>query len=267
MLALSDALSVALLVSGAALLALALAVLVLRGRTKERGPEIPPAMRPGPADAALETPLLQKLQGWGVVLIAFLVVWIPFTWLREPSENLKQEEDLKTEAIARGALAVQLFSEDNQGGIGCVRCHGPELRGGIIINGANPDGSIKYAYPPDLTTVCGGPNTGHTQIKSLTDIYTTIEEGRIDAGMPSWSIRFQGALDDQQINDIVQYLVFMSSKNVPFAENVCLNKDAADAAATPTPAAGASGSSAASGSSTESGGASAAASASPEASP
>ena len=34
--------------------------------------------------------------------------------------------------------------------------------------------------------------------------------------MPSWSIRFAGALDDQQINDIVHYLVSISSKNVPF---------------------------------------------------
>ena len=44
--------------------------------------------------------------------------------------------------------------------------------------------------------------------------------------MPSWSIRFEGALDDQQINDIVVYLVEQSSKNVPFEENVCLNEEA-----------------------------------------
>ena len=44
--------------------------------------------------------------------------------------------------------------------------------------------------------------------------------------MPSWSIRFEGALDDQQINDIVVYLVEQSSKNVPFEDNVCLNEEA-----------------------------------------
>jgi mono/diheme cytochrome c family protein len=137
---------------------------------------------------------------------------------------------------------VQLFSEENQAGVGCVRCHGPELRGGIILNGALPDGSPKYAYPPNLTTVCGGPNTNHALILSLDDIYTTIEQGRIDAGMPSWSIKYAGALDDQQIEDIVQYLVYINAKNVPFAQNVCLNKDAADAAASPSASASASGS-------------------------
>jgi mono/diheme cytochrome c family protein len=234
MLALSRALSIALLISGAVLAVIALGALFLRGRTRERGPDIPAAMRPGPADAALETPLLQKLQGWGVLLVAFFVVWIPFVWLSEPADNLQQEKDLKTESIDRGSRSVQLFSEDNQLGVGCVRCHGPELRGGVIVNGALPDGSPNYAYPPNLTTVCGGPNTGHNLIKSAADIRTTIEEGRIDAGMPSWSIRFQGALDDQQIGDLVQYLIWMSSKNVPPDQNVCTNQEAADAAASPS---------------------------------
>ena len=48
--------------------------------------------------------------------------------------------------------------------------------------------------------------------------------------MPSWSIRYAGALDDQQINDIVNYLVTISSKNVPFKDNVCMNPDADEGA-------------------------------------
>ena len=178
-------------------------------------------MRPGPSDGALETPLLQKLMGWSVVLVAFFALWIPYTWLREPSTNLKQERDLKTEAIARGQAATQLYSEDNQLGVGCMRCHGPELRGGVIAFG---DG---YAYPPNLTTICGGilaTPTPHRNIASIDDIYQVIQQGR--NAMPSWSIRYQGALDDQQINDIVNYLVYMSSKNVPFADNICVNPDA-----------------------------------------
>jgi mono/diheme cytochrome c family protein len=249
MLALSRALSIALLISGAVLVAIALAALFLRGRSRERGPDIPAAMAPGPADAALETPLLQKLQGWGVLLVAFFVVWIPFVWLSEPSDNLTQEKDIKTSAIERGSRSVQLFSEDNQAGVGCVRCHGPELRGGVIVAGVLPDGSPNYQYPPNLTTVCGGPSEGHPLIKSVADITSTIEQGR--GAMPSWSIKYQGALDDQQIGDIVQYLISMSSENVPIDENVCLNKDAADAAASPSAATAA--------------GASAAPSASPEA--
>src|SRR5436190_16515081 len=91
--------------------------LFLRQRARGRRPEIPRALRPGPSDVALETPLLNRLQGWGVVLVAFFVVWFPIVWLVEPSRNLDQENDLRAMAIARGAQAVQPFSEDNQLGV------------------------------------------------------------------------------------------------------------------------------------------------------
>ena len=224
MLALSTTAGLVLAVAGALIALAAIGGIWLRSRTREPGPDIPDAMAPGPADAALETPLLQKLQGWSVLMLAFLVVWVPMTWIFEPGTNLDQEKELRQLALSRGERAVQLFSEENQLGVGCVRCHGPELTGGVIQFGAT------YAFPKNLTTVCGGPNAGHAEIYSTEDIYQVISEGRPDRGMPSWSIRFEGALDDQQINDIVVYLVNLSSKNVPFEQNVCLNADASEKA-------------------------------------
>ena len=224
MLALSTTAGIGLAIAGALITVAAVAGLALRHRTRETGPDIPDGLKPGPSDAALETPLLQKLQGWSVVMLAFFVVWVPATWIFEPSTNLNQEKELKELALARGARAVLPFTEENQLGVGCVRCHGPELTGGIIPLG---DG---FAFPPNLTNVCGGPSTGHTAIYSIDDIYQVISEGRTERGMPSWSIRFEGALDDQQINDIVVYLVELSSETVPPEQNVCLNEDASTAA-------------------------------------
>jgi hypothetical protein len=49
--------------------------------------------------------------------------------------------------------------------------------------------------------------------------------------MPSWSIRYEGALNDQQINDIVNYIVSIQDEElVPFEQNVCLNPEAQTAA-------------------------------------
>ena len=224
MLAATNTAGIVLLVLGAIFVVAAGAALFLRSRQREQPLDIPRGMRPGPSDAALETPLLQKLQGWGVVLVAFFVIFVPYNWLREPSENLRQEEELLTLGFDRGELAVQNFSEENQLGVGCVRCHGPELRGGVIQAGD------ALAYPPNLTNVCAGPfgTPPHNTIFSQDDIYQVIEEGR--GAMPSWSIRYQGALNDQQINDLVVYLVEMSSENVPFEDNVCLNEEASDRA-------------------------------------
>jgi len=233
--ALSDRVGVVILVVGALLFALAIAWAMLqRSRARDRGPDIPPAMKPGPADAALETPLLQKLQGWAVLLVGIMAVWIPASWLFEPSRNLHQEDDLRTLAIERGYEATLPNSEENLFGVGCTRCHGPKLEGGLLIpNGVNADGSIKYDVSANLTEVC----KAHGTIKSVDDIYATIEQGRPGTPMPSWSIRYQGALDDQQINDLVSYLISYSSKFVPFSENICTNPDAAKAAVSPSPSA------------------------------
>ena len=94
MLAATNTAGVVLLVLGVIFVVAAGAALYFRSRQKEQPLDIPRGMRPGPSDAALETPLLQKLQGWGVVLVAFFVVFIPYNWLREPSDNLRQEEEL-----------------------------------------------------------------------------------------------------------------------------------------------------------------------------
>jgi mono/diheme cytochrome c family protein len=239
MLALSDTVGVVLLVLGGIFVVAASGALLLRSRgRREAVADIPRGMRPGPSDGALEAPLLHKMQGWGLVLVTFFVVWIPVYWLAEPGANLQQEEDLKAQAIERGELSVELFSEENQLGVGCVRCHGPELRGSVITAGSNPDGTTAYAYPPDLTNLCAGPfgNPQHNAIASVQDIYQVLEQGR--NAMPSWSIRYQGALDDQQINDLVNYLVAMSSENVPFEDNVCINPDASARAVEQAAAAG-----------------------------
>ena len=213
---------VILLVLGLIFVVSAGAALYFRSRQAEQKLDIPSGMRPGPADAALETPLLHKLQGWGVVLVVFFAIFIPFNWLREPSENQRQEDELLAIGFDRGELAVQNFSEENQFGVGCMRCHGPELRGQAIQSGRS------VVQSANLTNICAGPfgTPPHAAILSQDDIYQVIEEGRLLSGMPSWSIRFQGALNDQQINDLVVYLVQMSSENVPFEDNVCLNEEA-----------------------------------------
>ncbi len=196
-------------------------------RRRPTAPEldIPRGMQPGPTDQDLEKPLLEKLQVWGVLLVVFMAVWIPGYWLFEASANAKDAQTMLAQSVERGRLTTKPGSEENQLGFNCERCHGPNLHGGQNVFNGN------VVVVPNLQTVCGGAKYGHPLISSLDDIVNTIAQGRDGTDMPSWSVKFKGAMDDQQINDIVDYL--MSIQKVPFKDNLCINPNAA---ATPTPA-------------------------------
>ena len=215
----------------------ALAFVSTGRRIRRRRQDIPAVMQPGPSDADLEKPRLEKLQGWGVAFVLFFVVALPFVWLREPDQNLEQDRAVTTDSIARGYATVQVFTEENPLGFGCVRCHGtsPLIGGGENLY----NGSVVPV--PDLANVCGGSNTGHGAIHNLVDIKNTVMQGRPGTDMPSWSVRFQGALDDQQIQDVLSFIVAYDSHKtldvgggvivhnpapVPFKQNVCLNPKA-----------------------------------------
>jgi len=213
------------LIGVAIVLALGFIAYQSKGHVKPRGaPDIPPAMQPAPSDADLEKSRLEKLQGYGVAFVVLFAVLLPLVWLKEPANNQAQEDALLQQSIERGAQSVQLFSEENQLGVGCVRCHGdnPVLGGGVnLYNG------VRVNVPP-LNTVCAGPNIPiHSAIHNIDDVRQTIMRGRAGTDMPSWSVRFQGALDDQQIQDILNYIVSIQDpKQVKPSWNVCTNTKA-----------------------------------------
>jgi Cytochrome c len=195
------------------------ALAAMRRPRRPAGPDIPLGMRPGPSDADLEKPLLEKMYAWGLVTVVLMALWVPAVFLRENSTNKDEVIELQEQSVERGRLTslpnILPDGVENHLGFNCERCHGRGLTGGQnVYNGA-------IVSVPDLTTVCGGQATGHPQITSLDDVVNTIAQGRPGTDMPSWSVRFAGAMDDQQINDLVNYI--LSIQEVPDAQNVCLN--------------------------------------------
>jgi mono/diheme cytochrome c family protein len=199
---------VVLLVGGASLAA-------LRRPHRAPGPDIPPAMRPGPSDADLEKPLLEKLYAWGLVMVLILAVSVAGVFIRENVTNADDLRVLEQQSVERGYLTTLPGSEANQLGFNCQRCHGPGLTGGRNLFNNN------IVPVPNLTTVCGGTKYGHGAIKGLDDVINTISQGRTGTDMPSWSVRYAGAMDDQQINDLVNYL--LSIQKIPAKDNICVN--------------------------------------------
>lgn len=226
--------------SGVAIIGLAAAVaiglafvggliwLTLRGRP-DRKPDIPTAMRPGPADETLERRKVESLPGWGTLFVLFFTLWIPLQWLNEPKVNVADEVEAVDRSVERGGRWFQVSSEENPTGFGCARCHGANAEGGTV-SFTNPDGEVVPEYPvPPLVNVCE-----RLTIEGAGQIRETIMQGRQpNTPMPSWSIRFQGAMNDQQIQDLINYL--LTIQNVPENMNKCLDPKLATPSAGPSP--------------------------------
>jgi mono/diheme cytochrome c family protein len=201
--------------SGLAVILVGGASLAAMRRARPGGPDIPPAMRPGPSDTDLEKPVLERLYVWGLVMVLILAVSVAGVFIRENVTNANDLKVLQADSVERGHLTTLPGSEANQIGFNCQRCHGSGLTGGRNVFNNN------VVPVPNLTTVCGGEKYGHGLIKSLDDVINTIAQGRAGTDMPSWSVRYAGAMDDQQINDLVNYL--LSIQKIPAKDNICLN--------------------------------------------
>jgi mono/diheme cytochrome c family protein len=232
-----------LALSGAATIALVLGIMValafvgglvalaLRGRAR-RAPDIPPGMKPGPSDDILERRQLERIMAWGVVFTLVFALNVAAIWLFEPATNVDDEIELIARSTERGERWFEVTSEENPTGFGCARCHGEAGQGGQVIPFTNEAGEQVEVQPPPLNTVCD-----HLSIEGDPGIRETIEEGRPGTPMPSWSVRFAGPMNDQQISDLINYLVEINIETVGTGEeNLCLNPptDTETAEDTPT---------------------------------
>jgi mono/diheme cytochrome c family protein len=236
LLALSTAATLALIAGLVVGLAFAAGLIVLAVRNRRPpGPDIPPGMRPGPADEVLERRHVERNMAWGVVFIFLVALWLPALWLREPNQNVADAVELITRSTERGATWFQEADEDNPTGFGCARCHGEEAQGGSVPFTTETGEFIEAYSVPALVDVCGGAATGHPAISEFEDIRQTIMEGRPGTPMPSWSVRFAGPMNDQQIQDLLNYITELNAENVPPEDNLCTNASAGGDEEEPTP--------------------------------
>jgi mono/diheme cytochrome c family protein len=231
-LALSGAATIALVLGAIVALAFVggLVALALRGRAR-KAPDIPPGMRPGPSDDILERRQLEKMMGWGILVTLLFATWLPVLWLREPAQNVDDELELIAKSTERGERWFEVTSEENPTGFGCARCHGEAGQGGQVIPFTTAEGEQIEVTPPSLQDVCA-----RLPIEGATGIRETIAQGRPGTPMPSWSVRYEGPMNDQQIQDLINYIVELSMETVGTGEeNLCLNPPAEGETAEDTP--------------------------------
>jgi mono/diheme cytochrome c family protein len=181
--------------------ALIVAIGSAREKARRAGTSAPPSRRPGPTDEALEGPLLERYQVAGVALTVFLAVLLPFLYLREPVRQKAAASKELTESVRLGAATYHEF---------CSRCHGPEAEGGTVERYVTP--GVKNAKPtdvqaPDLREI----HSRHPDEDVATVAWTAIQKGRPPTPMPTWGVRYGGPMNDQQITDLVNYMLSIQS--------------------------------------------------------
>ena len=183
------------------LTALIIAITAARQKAAQAGPGAPPSRRPGPTDEALEGRLLENYQVAGVALTVFLAVLLPFLYLREPARMKAAAAKEQSESVRLGKATFEEF---------CSRCHGNEAQGGTVKRFVAP--GAKNTEPRDVQA----PNLHEIAARYPNDdvskvAWDTIQKGRPGTPMPTWGVRYGGPMNDQQITDLVNYILSIQS--------------------------------------------------------
>jgi mono/diheme cytochrome c family protein len=194
-----------ILIPTAILLLTGLVVGLSIARQRARTTGIPPSRRPGPTDEALEGPILERFQAWGLVLTAFLAIILPVLYLREPVRQDQAAAKFLAESRERGHATFEQF---------CSRCHGKDAKGGTVKRYKfpnQPNATPTDVQAPDLTKIY----ERHPG-ERVADVATkTINQGRPPTPMPAWGIRYNGPMNDQQIANLVNFLLSVQADGKP----------------------------------------------------
>ena len=185
------------------LIAFAVAVFInIRRARAETGSELElaPNRVPHHPDEILEGPVLNRNLAFGLGAIVIISIGLPVYWLGEPARNEGAQATFDRVAAERGA---EQFAVTAEGGLNCAGCHGGmDAPGGVApytINDANGEfvASVEWQAPALNTVLLRFDEE---------ELYDILVYGRPFSPMPAWGIEGGGALNDQQIGNLIAYL-------------------------------------------------------------
>lgn len=194
--------------------------LVLYLRRRESPPvgaeiELAPNRRPYLDDDEMETGKLETAQKFGLAMMIIIAVGLPAYWLNEPGRQAGATEGFHNRAVRRGFELFQPTNSTEHGAhFGCAGCHGPKGEGAGAKATIN-DPLNKDAPPRQVKWAAPALNTVLLRF-SPEEVRTILVYGRANTPMPAWGVLGGGPMNDQQIDDLVEYLksIQLSPKEV-----------------------------------------------------
>jgi mono/diheme cytochrome c family protein len=176
----------------AATLGLLIVLLLLYGRPRRARQEgLPVNFSRGDPDSVLEGSRLQKVQVWGVASAIFITGFLTVYFVIEPFREAAYGKKFLRASMTRGEHEFRPNTAEGQTGANCAQCHGPNGEGGFA--------ATDPAWPaPPLNNVFAR--------YTRDDILRIVRMGRPGTPMPSWGIEFGGPLNEQKIEDVVNFV-------------------------------------------------------------
>lgn len=205
--------SVVMMVLVGALVAFGIAYFLVGPGRREKGDrpkgDVPLAMRPYHSDAELETTGLERAMAWGVALAMFSGVFLAVYWIVEPDRINDKVDEFYEEDLAHGR---------NEFANACATCHGENGQGGFA---PHPDPAIDAPWPAPRLNNIAARYEDSAILKTMTlreFIIQTLMVGRPGTPMPAWSSAYGGAMNDQQIESIADYILAIQTGELPEAQ-------------------------------------------------
>jgi len=186
----------------AIVLAFAYAFINIRNSKAELGSEIElaPNRKPYYADEELEGRKLDRTLTYGLLGIFLVALSLPLYWLSEPGRQAGAKDDFDRKFAERGS---EMFATTEEGGFNCAFCHGGDKAVGGVVDYTITDANgafvkaVKWKAPALNTVLLR---------YSRDEVRYILDYGRPFSPMPPWGLKGGGALNDQQIQNLIDYL-------------------------------------------------------------
>ena len=180
-----------------------------RRRGPRRNADIPLAMRPYHSDEELEGRGMERAMAWGVALAVFASLFIPLYWLIEPDRINRAVDDFYAADVDSGRVEYQNA---------CAACHGENLSGG---SAPHPDPDVDTAWPAPALDNVVARYQGSEVVEDVREfLELSIVYGRPGTPMPAFSVGQGGTLSDNQVNQIITYILSVQTGELPEQQGV-----------------------------------------------
>jgi mono/diheme cytochrome c family protein len=187
---------------GAVVIALTYAFINVRQGRAELGSEIELAPnRSAPySDEMLEGKRLDRVLLAGLIGLFVVAIALALYFLNEPARQAGARENFKETFVARGA---NMFDTTENGGFNCAFCHGGMEATGSVVPFTITDANGQFVEQVEWK----GPALDTVLLRySREEVRYILTYGRTYSPMPAWGVEGGGPLNDQQLQNLIDYM-------------------------------------------------------------